>query len=201
MGDKNEITSKSLLCILANCNLIFRFQIQLVLRALVSEDFLCLQQCYTWNLLDNRHICLKQIQFISIVLFEIFHNITQHSSFHRHNIVHAVNIAHFKVKANILVDVTRGRMLFGTIYRCNFENTIEKCNCSLLIELRRLVQECRLIEIFQMEDIRTALSALCNDFRRMDFRKAFLQHKFTESAYNALLHLKDSTLIYVTKCN
>ena len=167
MGDKNEITSKSLLCILANCNLIFRFQIQLVLRTLVSEDFLCFQQCYTRNLLDNRHVCLKQIQFISIVLF----------------------------------DVTRGRMLFGTIYRCNFENTIEKCNCSLLIELRRLVQECGLIEIFQMEDIRTAFSALCNDFRRMDFRKAFLQHKFTESAYNAFLHLKDSTLIYVTKCN
>ena len=73
------------------------------------------------------------------MLFQIFHHITQAGSFHCHYIVHTVDIAHFKVQTDVLVDMTGSCVLFCTIYRSNLKNTVEECHSSLLIELRRLV--------------------------------------------------------------
>ena len=139
MGNKNKVTVKCLFGIFANCHFIFRFQVKLVLRAFISKNFLSLQQGDTRNFLNHRNISFQKFQFIRIMLFQIFHHITQAGSFHCHYIVHTVDIAHLKVQTDVLVDMTGSCVLFCTIYRSNLKNTIEECHSSLLIELRRLV--------------------------------------------------------------
>ena len=201
MRNKDKVAVECFLCVFADCHFVFRFQIQLVLGTLVAQNFLCFQQGNAGNIPNYRYICFQQFQFKCIMLFQIFHNISQACCFHCHNVIHAVNVTHFKVQTNVFVDMTRCCVLFCTVYRCNFKYAVKECHSSLLVELRGLVQECRFVKVFQMEDIRTTLGTLCNDLRGMDLCEALSNEEFAESTDNAFLNLENGTFINVTQGN
>ena len=58
MCDKDKVTAECLFRIFTNCDFVFRFQIQFILRTLIAQNFLCLQKCNTRNLTDFRNIGL-----------------------------------------------------------------------------------------------------------------------------------------------
>ena len=70
-----------------------------------------------------------------IVFLQVREDIANGCSFHCHNIIHAVNVAHFKVQTNVFIDMSGGCVLFCTVNRSNFEYPVKECNSSLLVEL------------------------------------------------------------------
>ena len=198
MRNKDKVAVECFLCVFADCHFVFRFQIQLVFRTLVAQNFLCFQQGNAGNIPNYRYICFQQFQFKCIMLFQIFHDISQACCFHCHNVIHAVNVTHFKVQTNVFVDMTRCCVLFCTVYRCNFKYAVKECHSSLLVELRGLVQECWFVKVFQMEDIRATLGTLCNDLRGMDLSKSLACHKLAEAAADTFLDAEFRSLADVS---
>ena len=71
-----------------------------------SQQLDSVSKLYRRNFLYLRNVSLKYSQLVLIVLLDILENGLEHCDLHFHNVIHTVDIAHFKVKTDILVDMT-----------------------------------------------------------------------------------------------
>ena len=148
---------------------------------------------------DLRNVSFKYFQLVSVVLSDILHDEFQHSRFHRHNVVHTVDIAHLEIKSDVLVDVARGSVLFSSVNRCYLVNAVEYAYAGLLVELRRLVEERVFLEVVKTEDVRAALCALRNYLRRVYLGEIILLHEDVHTVHKTLLKLEYSALVRISQ--
>ena len=188
--------------ILSDQGLLFRFQIERVTDLTVvflCYQLFCLIKTNSRDLVYLRKSDVQDLQLLCILFFQKLHGILQESGLHCHDIFKAVDVSHLKVQRSVLIQMSLGVVFLCTEYRCRLEYTIKYSYHHLFVELRRLLQHCRTMEILQFEQVCSTLGTLCTDLWSMDLSKAFLIQEITEASYNTFLNLEFCTLFDISQ--
>ena len=123
----------------------------------------------------------------------------QKSGLHCHDIFKSIDIAHFKIKRSIFIQVAFCVVFFCTEHRSCLKYTVKHANQHLFVKLRALLQDRRSVEIFQFKEVRTALCAFCSELRCVDFRKSLFIQEIAEAADQTFLDLEFCTFSDISK--
>ena len=168
---------------------------------LLLHDFLGFVEGHGRDGVDDRQLDIQQVKLGLYMLGQIVHQILEHAGFHRHDIIHRVNVCHFKVQTNVLVQMAGGVVTLCAVNIANLKHAAKHTGGVLLVELRRLRQISLLAEIVQLEDVCAALSTGRNDFRGVDAGEALAHHVFREALCNGCLNAEYSTLARMAQGN
>ena len=110
-----------------------------------------------------------------------------HGLFHTAQLLKALDIAHFKVHAGILVQMPCRIVFFRPEHRPDLKHPFIYAHHHLLVKLGALRQIGLLPEIVQPENIGSALRALADQLRGMDLYKILLLQKFRKASHQRVL--------------
>ena len=156
---------------------------------------------YRRDFIYLRKLYFQNCQFFGIIFFQKFHCVLKKSCFHCHDFFKTVNIAHFKIKACIFIEMTFSVVFFCTKYRSGLKYPVKHTNHHLFIKLRALCQHCRFVEVAELKQVGTTFSASCPDLWCMDFCKSLSVKIITKRSCKRFLNLEFGSFLNITKCN
>ena len=202
MCDKNKISIIFFFEISSNQRFFLRLQIIWVADLTIiffSYQLFGLVKTYCRDLVHLRKLHLQNGKLMSVVFLKKFYRILEKSGFHLHDILKSVDIAHLKIKACIFIQMTFCVMLLCTEYRAGLKYTVKNTYHHLFIKLRALCQNCRFMEITQLEQVCTTLCTSGSDLRCVDLGEPLLIEVITKCPHQSLLDLEFCTLLHITQ--
>ena len=202
MSDKHKIRIPFFFRVTADQHFLLRLQI---VRAsdfasvLFSDDLLDLIKSHRRDLIRLRKLNSENLQLLRILLFQKIHRVLKISGLHRHDILESVDIAHLEIKACIFVQMALRVVLLRPEHRRCLKHAVKHADHHLFIKLRALLKNRRSVEIFETEEVRTALRALGTDLRCVYLCKSFSVQKIPESSYQPFLNPESRTLPDIPK--
>ena len=204
MGDKNEICVVFLFEIPADEFFLLRLQIEGVTDFAVV--FLChqlfgLTEFYKGDLICFRKGDIQDLKLRGVVFFQKLHRVLEKTGLHLADFHEILDVAHLKIQAGVLVQMSSGVVLLSTENRTGLKDAIENAHHHLFVKLRALGQNGRFVEIAELEHVGSSLSSFGSDLRCMDLGKTVLMKKFTEASHDAFLDAESGPLPDVPKGN
>ena len=163
MGDEYEIGTAFLFKIPSDQRFFLRLQVVRVAdgaAVLFTHQPLGLVEPHTGDPAHVREGNGQHGKLSRIIPLQDLHHSAEHAGFHRHHVLKAVDISHFKIQGSIFIQMPLGVVLLRPEYGGRLKHPVKNAHHHLLIKLRTLRQDCGMMKIVQFENICAALCSL-----------------------------------------
>ena len=158
-----------------------------------------LRDLYGFQVRQPLALSQHQIQFVRIFPVQQIEDGDKHARFQLHQVLKAVDKAHFQIHALKLCQMARCVGILAAEHRPDGKDLFKDADHRLLVLLRTLIQIRALVEIFDHEHIRAALGTAHDQLRRHELHEALFPQETTKAVHHAVRDTHDRADAWVTQ--